>query len=555
MSYWQQQQQPPQLRSAPSSRPLKASNDKTAFQKVYMWRTLGAGVWSVAIVLCSGLSWSLRWGALLSLNLVGVLAPLLRWQTWATLVALILLCAPMVPLHILLLHTSEPRPLLGYYAASHGPTGLLSRTLGRFCTVAETLRVFGFIALCVACGALFLTSFSLLRGSGNAPGWRLSCTAGVCLGFIHSLRFLVGGRDVLSFPIIQRARIFRVKQRLLGVAAAGARTSLAATVVCLVLQRLLPAALPSTSPMHLLVLLLGASLLTVCWEAVAMVVEVVFTERVGFESYSSANPLTTLLSALAAPKQPLIQELALMDICFLAERRSGRSWLRSAVFADEKGTNWAAVTQPCLIEIEALTAAIAAALPQQTGHPHEKDGPARWNAAAAGAKAANMSTKRHFGVAWHIRSRHRRIELCVRSLSALVAASPKEDTYGVAQLQTPSLGECVVSLLSALVALRQYVRQSCSMPSQRSLRGVHSAVLWVGSMATNSPIPSGALSMQEVDSAAFGLEDVVRSGVNLLVCAFGESLFAILKSHKKEAKYGTRADMEACLCSCMEGPF
>jgi hypothetical protein len=55
-------------------------------------------------------------------------------------------------------------------------------------------------------------------------------------------------------------------------------------------------------------------------------------------------------------------------------------------------------------------------------------------------------------------NRHRRIEHSVRTLTALMSVSLKEDNFGVVQLREPSLNDCVVSLLSALGALRQYIR-------------------------------------------------------------------------------------------------
>jgi hypothetical protein len=96
---------------------------------------------------------------------------------------------------------------------------------------------------------------------------KYNAATGSVLGLVHSLTFIIRGRDVLSFPFIQRKRIFRVKQRLVSVAASAARTSVTAVILSAVLQRTMPHSFPHvTGQAPLLLLLLGASLLAFCWE-------------------------------------------------------------------------------------------------------------------------------------------------------------------------------------------------------------------------------------------------------------------------------------------------
>lgn len=61
---------------------------------------------------------------------------------------------------------------------------------------------------------------------------------------------------------------------------------------------------------------------------------------------------------------------------------------------------------------------------------------------------------------WHLQSRYYRVCWCVRSLSGLAAASLKEDTYGVAQLSRPNLGDVVVCLLGVVKVLEQHIKCS-----------------------------------------------------------------------------------------------
>ena len=55
-----------------------------------------------------------------------------------------------------------------------------------------------------------------------------------------------------------------------------------------------------------------------------------------------------------------------------------------------------------------------------------------------------------------------RLGACLRSLSALAAASRKEDRYGVLLLCDPNLGDVLVALASAVLVLQQYTRTSVS---------------------------------------------------------------------------------------------
>ena len=55
-----------------------------------------------------------------------------------------------------------------------------------------------------------------------------------------------------------------------------------------------------------------------------------------------------------------------------------------------------------------------------------------------------------------------RLSACLRSLSALAAASRKEDRYGVLLLCEPGLADVLVTLASAVLALQQYTKVAVS---------------------------------------------------------------------------------------------
>ena len=61
-----------------------------------------------------------------------------------------------------------------------------------------------------------------------------------------------------------------------------------------------------------------------------------------------------------------------------------------------------------------------------------------------------------------------RLGACLRSLSALAAASRKEDRYGVLLLCEPGLSDVLVTLASAVLALQQYTKSAVSHRSLSS---------------------------------------------------------------------------------------
>uniref|UniRef100_A0A061RGB8 Nucleoporin NDC1 n=1 Tax=Tetraselmis sp. GSL018 TaxID=582737 RepID=A0A061RGB8_9CHLO len=519
---------------------------------VMMWA--GLSTYAFAMV------WQLSWVDLFSLRPWRALRPLLALTAWVKALFLCVSSVSLIPFHINQLRTSEPAPLFST-GFQYGPAGALPRVLARLTTFSKFSAALGYLFLLAtwASGYLTLSHFSYARDL--AQDWRLGASHGVLLGLVYGCKFFLCAQDVLSFPIIQRARVFRFKQRLPGAAATAARIGTASAAASVAAAWLMPSRFPWPSSVEsALLLLLSSCLLAFCWEVSSSLVEIGFTERVRFDRCSSPSGLEALVPALGAEKEPVVQELAFLDLCLLAEQRGSSNWLRDAVFSDERGSAWASVTEPCLKEVNALTSAIAGAFPQQQGKAggqgsKDSSKAARWNAGAPGVKAAGVPGSKQASVAALLRSRHHRAETCVRALSALVAASRSEDRYGVAQLCRPSLGDCLAALLSALGALRQYIRLTCSAPSRCSPLGIQGPLCWVGSLGTKARVPTGALSMQVVEQAAYSLEDVLRTGIGMVGSSFGDALPAVLESCNSPLVFGSKSDIEGWLRSCTAGPF
>lgn len=53
---------------------------------------------------------------------------------------------------------------------------------------------------------------------------------------------------------------------------------------------------------------------------------------------------------LQCVQEPVLQSLALQDLCMLA-REPSEKWRRAAIFADESGSAWRVPVQACLNEV------------------------------------------------------------------------------------------------------------------------------------------------------------------------------------------------------------
>jgi hypothetical protein len=159
----------------------------------------------------------------------------------------------------------------------------------------------------------------------------------------------------------------------------------------------------------------------------------------------------------------------------VAEGAPGRGARRAALFADETGASgWTPVVRFCLAELADLGGVVAAgtggaaaeAAPAANGAASR--GGVKWNALAGalrrgggsgGAGAAAAKAARDADVAeWALRGRFYRAAWCLRALAGLAAASLREDTFGVAQLSSPGLGDAVAGLLAAAGVLQAHVR-------------------------------------------------------------------------------------------------
>eukprot|EP00898_Chlorokybus_atmophyticus_P003446 jgi/Chlat1/4101/Chrsp26S04146 len=255
------------------------------------------------------------------------------------------------------------------------------------------------------------------------------------------------------------------------------------------------------------------------------IVQVVFTEDVAFTGATKQWPDNInglLLEALASKQSPMLQHLALLDLCQVAELGSGRA-RREALFAE---TAWSTVEQACLQPINAFTKDLAEAV--SVAFQVAKTG------ASSALSASNMSAPPsnlvlRFGEVPSIKDSV--VAWSARAISSLVAASHQEDTYGIVQLQG-SIAAVVTALTSSLLAIEDYYRayQYATAPQlidpvlEKSRAAVPKG-MWGQARgldkATGPRLPTGA---RPAFRPLKMLEDSFHAACHVLVDTFGEEI-------------------------------
>jgi hypothetical protein len=177
----------------------------------------------------------------------------------------------------------------------------------------------------------------------------------------------------------------------------------------------------------------------------------------------------------------------------------------------------------------------------------------QWNSSAAAASSSSSATAapgshERERAAWALRARGARAARCARALSGLAAASRAEDRYGVLLLSAPNLGDVLLGLGGAVLALQAYGRALSS--SSPSVGGLLGRALGAAASAVSCP-RHACLAPPEL--AAYALEDAMRRAAAGVVLAFGPSLGAALREAKGPPPYGSVAEVTALLGAMAAG--
>ncbi|GFR40748.1 hypothetical protein Agub_g1358, partial [Astrephomene gubernaculifera] len=305
----------------------------------------------------------------------------------------------------------------------------------------------------------------------------------------------------------------------------------------------------------------AGALCSLGWSLGAVLLQLVFSERLQLVRAGDPDPNTPLLTQLAS-SNTIMQDLALLDLALTAEGQGGEAaWRRAAIFADESGrAAWGPLATHMLGEVREFTLALAAALPSAAADAAAAGragagAPAtvRWNVLRMSPSTGLRVVSREQDLAaWNVRSKYYRIGWCLRGLCGLtVAAQRGEDRYGVVLLCEPALPDIVLGLLSAVLALQQYTKFMTATRS-RHVSKLERLARHLGLVSTAITGRITNVTLQPVEEVAFALEAVARNCVNRLALSYGDKLReCVLREARVKPAYGSMADLAALLTSML----
>ncbi|KAA6422267.1 MAG: hypothetical protein FRX49_07737 [Trebouxia sp. A1-2] len=224
--------------------------------------------------------------------------------------------------------------------------------------------------------------------------------------------------------------------------------------------------------------LIAGSFCAFSWSTGACLVQIVYSHRVKqFQEESGGDPSALLIPALLDTKDPLLQNAAFQDLCFLAEASGPAAWRRKMVFHKDSGETWQQLSTVCMDEVQHMISTAAGILPQTQGQaqltdsqqataaPKPTAAPAQWNAPVNTKKALILSAAQPSELrAWRLHSHRQRIIWSMRTMAAFAAAAATEDRKGV--LHSPSQPNCpdLATIIAILLSAKQVLQNDGHHP-------------------------------------------------------------------------------------------
>lgn len=485
-----------------------------AYTELIFWRAIAAVTWSSAAVL------------LLS-PLIGLSSSLL----------IQILNVLLVLSHIRCLSAREPRPAETRLPCIGSQMNAdISRVVGRLLmdrkakdAVSAGIMVSSLASIVVTLDIIFLSSPLVL-----------SLLHGLSLSSLYALQHLGRGRNLLFYPEEgqTRSRMTKIKEKLHPTALVSAAKLSGLTAL---LTTFLPTFILHTSTFSSALILsfkflipsFAACLLALSAQAIVEVIWTMERKKSVRDLMNRSTTCSQVLLAGLSSKSPLIQDIALSELTTVAEDMSSTNSLatrNALVFSDETGRNgWTPVISFLIAEVKEVTDKISvlflkASSSAQPLAPNAYTKP--WNGGAIAAKSSTASSKAkdQKEASWCISSRYHRTSWCLRSLSALAAASRHEDRFGVVLLCEPSLAEVVATLASSALALGEYSR---SQPSEKTRAGRGSLRETIEKGIELVCLPVTPTLGVDVEELALSLEKVAIEGLRRVCKSFGEGLLTM----------------------------
>ena len=372
---------------------------------------------------------------------------------------------------------------------------------------------------------------------------------GACIGTVHLMHVLFWSRDICKFPVVQRHRYFRIKQKIPDILNHALMLSLIALVLFGVANA--PLSRPPSSWIPLMHALGPVLLCVASWIADTIVLEVIFTERLYIGDYGDVDVLRAQQKWLnVSENAPLTHRspgkdrcvLALHDFCLMASDAGGSAWRRTSVFSDDSGSQWMLMATSCMSILRNITKQARGSFGTsgkdpsrdarqrdgswrndgssrisqdgEGGHGSNADAPTvtKWNALPSGI-IRSAPTRGHRGLLLNsiasVSADCHCGRLAARALADFAVASFKEDNFGVLQLGEPSLGSVLLCLLETYSSLRYLCRHAEGCAAE------------IGPWRGTSDVPYG---VGDSVSALNAFLDELHVGICSMGTTFGQAL-------------------------------
>ncbi|KAL6079684.1 Nuclear pore complex subunit [Balamuthia mandrillaris] len=321
---------------------------------------------------------------------------------------------------------------------------------------------------------------------------------GLFLGVWNAIATLRQEQHLLSFPSLQRGRVFQLKSRVGGALQHSLKQAIWALPSFYLLHFLFEVLQEgsasfldnSTAAAHLnlslmVQLFFAATLLSLCWRLSCNVVEIILTQWLCFDPLRSALATNAppgksehrLGQGLLDQTDPLMRHLAFLDLSMLASHSTRR---RANIFEDDTARTWQAIMHICCSHIDAFSLEVMQVI-QTVKALREEENIAK----RKGEVASSVISRSKAGPGLFKSLRQRLFQLndqqrtqqlfaeynlllwSIKALSQMVCKSRAEDRYGVVQTSEGVLIS-LQSLVACLLAVEEYVEQPCDVPFSSS---------------------------------------------------------------------------------------
>lgn len=473
---------------------------------VLAWRLLGSAAWAFLVFITCSAIVLLPLHPLLLFHPYRLISNIFSLTSIIWLAAFVLANIPTFLTASAVITSQEPRirivipRVLWSFAAPIN--GLIGKTSARIYSLSTCVSWLTHIVLHSISALLALMVFVTLDSTGGKVAFSVLVKYSTFLGMIHTLVTIYFSLDVLYFPAIQRHRYFRAKQAVPWVMKHAFFIVLSSFLVCVLTGERFQVA-------TWIPLFKAGMQCALCWQASAAALQIVMTERLKPDDYSSRDSMKGMTACLQGARGGLMKSLALHDLVYVSSTRGRGAWRRGDIFLDESGDTWTPIATACIAEVNAIISIIS---PPPSAKEEAQKKTTKWNALPPIISASAVSaTKQQLLLLSRMRLVYQDFRMAVLALSSLALASLQEDQFGVLQLTKPGLNEIALALLNTLKATRQVAESIAALPVQ--------------SMASLGPWHHGN-GDRTPEGIPLALKDVLLTELHSLSEAFGPNLLS-----------------------------